>query len=87
MFQSQQFSELEEDILECPMYPREDSEQQSEATFNAFQKGIKWLSELSETVTCPGGLEESLGLSFSTISGRALSAKGTFFPLLFRATF
>ena len=53
MFQSQQFSELEEDILECPMYPREDSEQQSEATFNAFQKGIKWLSELSEIVTCP----------------------------------
>ena len=53
MFQSQEFSELEEDILECLMYPREDPKQQSEATFNVFQKGIKWLSELSEIATCP----------------------------------
>lgn len=68
------------------MYPREDSEQQSEATFNVFQKGIKWLSELSEIATCPCPWQRN-GLSFSTISGRALSAKGTFFPLLFRATF
>lgn len=47
VFQSQEFSELEEDILECLMYPREDPKQQSEVTFNVFQKGIKWLSELS----------------------------------------
>ena len=53
VFQSQELSELEEDILECLMYPREDPKQQSEATFNVFQKGIKWLSELSEIATCP----------------------------------
>ena len=91
MFQSQEFSELEEDILECLMYPREDPKQQSEMKPSMFsRRGLSGFQSLVKLppVLAPGrGIEKSSGLSFIIVSETALSAKRAFIPLLFRAPF